>query len=329
MALSRYAENGVFAPAKIAGVLRTTRDEIAQTAGLGRDAMLRKDRIASQKTQKRLREMVEILNKIESRFGSDLIAYAWYRSEPLPGFSGQTAMQLVRAGRAADVLEYIDAVDAGVFCLTPIDRFTGFLYRALNPVYARDPLSGRGAQLYGGRFNPKGTPALYASLSPMTALREANQVGTLQPTTLVAYDADIRPVFDTRDTGSLAGFDMTPRDLASVAWRDEMMTNGESETQKFARRLIAAGYAALLVPSFARGALSTDLNLVLWRWGDAAPTRLVLIDDEKRLSLSLPGGMSIAIAAPTVGYEFETAFGAAFKRVIGHLPQQFAKASAG
>ena len=115
MALSRYAENGVFAPAKIAGVLRTTRDEIAQTAGLGRDALLRKDRIASQKTQKRLREIVEILNKIESRFGSELIAYAWYRSEPLPGFSGQTAMQLVRAGRAADVLEYIDAVDAGVF----------------------------------------------------------------------------------------------------------------------------------------------------------------------------------------------------------------------
>ena len=41
--------------------------------------MLRKDRVTSQKTQKRL------------------------------------PMQLVRAGRAADVLEYIDAVDAGVF----------------------------------------------------------------------------------------------------------------------------------------------------------------------------------------------------------------------
>ena len=157
--------------------------------------------------------------------------------------------------------------------MTPIDRFAGFLYRALNPVYARDPLSGRGAQLYGGRFNPKGTPALYASLSPMTALREANQVGALQPTTLVAYEADVRPVFDTRDAGSLAGFGMSPKDLASVAWRDEMIANGESETQTFARRLIAAGYAALLVPSFARGAAPTDLNLVLWRWGDAAPTQ--------------------------------------------------------
>ena len=30
------------------------------------------------------------------------------------GFSGQTAMQLVRAGRAAEVLDYIDAVDAGI-----------------------------------------------------------------------------------------------------------------------------------------------------------------------------------------------------------------------
>ncbi|MBB6014070.1 RES domain-containing protein, partial [Aquamicrobium lusatiense] len=27
-----------------------------------------------------------------------------------------------------------------------------------------------------------------------------------------------------------------------------------------------------------------DLNLVLWRWGDAAPCRLTLIDDEGRLS---------------------------------------------
>ena len=58
--------------------------------------------------------MVEIVNKVEPRFGSALIAYAWFRSEPLPGFGGQTAMQLVRAGHADWVLEYIDAVDAGI-----------------------------------------------------------------------------------------------------------------------------------------------------------------------------------------------------------------------
>ena len=69
----------------------------------------------SDKTQRRLREMVEIINKVEPRFGSAMMAYAWYRSEPLPGFSGLTAMQLVRSGRADDVLEYVDAVDAGVY----------------------------------------------------------------------------------------------------------------------------------------------------------------------------------------------------------------------
>lgn len=68
----------------------------------------------SGRTQRRLREVVEIINKVEPRFGSALISYAWYRSEPLPGFSGQTAMQLVRGGRAEDVLDYIDAVDAAV-----------------------------------------------------------------------------------------------------------------------------------------------------------------------------------------------------------------------
>ncbi len=58
--------------------------------------------------------MIEIVNKVEPRFGSALMAYARYRSEPLPGFSGLTAMHLVRNGRADEVLDYIDAVDAGV-----------------------------------------------------------------------------------------------------------------------------------------------------------------------------------------------------------------------
>ncbi|WP_027170104.1 MbcA/ParS/Xre antitoxin family protein [Mesorhizobium sp. WSM3224] len=114
MGLTQYADNGVFAPRRIAEALRTTSEEIARTAGLGKDAIQRKDRVRSDKTQRRLREMIEVINKVEPRFGSALMAYAWYRSEPLPGFSGQTAMQLVRSGRADDVLDYIDAVDAGV-----------------------------------------------------------------------------------------------------------------------------------------------------------------------------------------------------------------------
>ncbi len=114
MGLVQYSDNGFFAPRKIADAFRTTSAEVAHTAGLGKDAVQRKDRVRSDKTQRRLREMVEVINKVEPRFGSTLMAYAWYRSEPLPGFSGQTAMQLVRGGRGEEVLEYVDGVDAGV-----------------------------------------------------------------------------------------------------------------------------------------------------------------------------------------------------------------------
>lgn len=114
MSLARYAEGGLFAPRRIAEAFHTTSEDVARTLGLGKDAIQRRDRIRSEKTQRRLREMVEVINKVEQRFGSALMAYAWYRSEPLAGFAGQTAMQLVRAGRSHDVLDYIDAVDAGV-----------------------------------------------------------------------------------------------------------------------------------------------------------------------------------------------------------------------
>ena len=114
MQFSKLAEAGQFEPKRIASVLRTSAAEIAMTVGLGKDALQRRKRIESAKTQRRLRELVEVLNKVEPRFGSELMAYARFRSEPLSGFGGRTAMRLVQEGKAQQVLDYIDAVDAGV-----------------------------------------------------------------------------------------------------------------------------------------------------------------------------------------------------------------------
>ena len=76
----------VFSPARVAGALRTTKAEIADTLGLSRDALSRTARIRAPKTQTRLREMVEILRRVEDHTGSPpLVAYAWLRSEALPG----------------------------------------------------------------------------------------------------------------------------------------------------------------------------------------------------------------------------------------------------
>ena len=160
-------------------------------------------------------------------------------------------------------------------------RFSGLLYRALNPVYAGKPLSGEGAACYGGRFNRVGQPALYTSLAPETALREANQVGTLQPTTLVCYRADVGPLLDGRDEVALATFELTPSQLADPNWRDDMLSQRTVATHDLADFAIADGYSGILVPSYARGSPPYAVNLVLWEWDG----RLELVDTDNRLGL--------------------------------------------
>lgn len=160
--------------------------------------------------------------------------------------------------------------------------YQGPLYRALNPVYAREPLSGYGAARYGGRFNTPGTPALYTALDPTTALREANQAGSLQPTVLVSYRADLGPVFDSRDVQALAPYDMTPALMQAPDWRAAMLDGRPVPTQIFSNALVRDGFAGLLVRSFAKGADADALNIVLWRWTGTA-CALAVVDDENRL----------------------------------------------
>ena len=107
-------ETQAFSPDRVAAALRTTKAEIAGTLGLGRDALSRQARIQARKTQTRLREMLEILNRVETHSGySGLMAYAWFRSETLPGFAGKTPGQLVREGKARYVHAYLDDLMAG------------------------------------------------------------------------------------------------------------------------------------------------------------------------------------------------------------------------
>jgi RES domain-containing protein len=163
-------------------------------------------------------------------------------------------------------------------------RLQAVVYRALNPVWVGDPLSGEGAKRYGGRFNLKGMAALYCTLDPVTAVREVSQIGQpLQPTILVSFHADIDPVFDATDPVALAGQGLTPEALAMNDWRTHMAEGRDAPTQRFARRLFQAGYAGMLAPSYARLAPAQARNLILWRW---TPQTLRLIDDDRRLPLS-------------------------------------------
>ncbi len=113
MQLQKLVEDMVFSPTLVADELRTTKSEIAKTLGLGKDAFTRRSRIRARKSQVRLRQMLEIMNRVEVEMGSPLAAYAWFRSARLPGFGGATPDLLMREGKAEYVYAYLDRVAAG------------------------------------------------------------------------------------------------------------------------------------------------------------------------------------------------------------------------
>ncbi len=145
-------------------------------------------------------------------------------------------------------------------------------------------MSGEGARRHGGRFNRRGVSALYTSLAPLTAIREAEPLGRpMQPLTLCAYEVDAEPVFDATDERERRSLGVSDSDLACSTWEADMLAGALPASQALADRLIAAGYTGMQVRSFAVGAGDGDLNLVMWRWGEDPPARIVLIDDEGRL----------------------------------------------
>lgn len=113
MEIQTFIEDGVFSPKLISASLLTTKSEIAKTLGLAQDVFSRAERLRAHKTQTRLREMLEILIRANQFTDSFLAAYAWYRTEPIVGFGGDTASSLVREGHADYVHEYFDRKQAG------------------------------------------------------------------------------------------------------------------------------------------------------------------------------------------------------------------------
>ena len=165
-------------------------------------------------------------------------------------------------------------------------RLTGTVYRAHNPRWAFAPTSGEGAARYGGRFNPQGVPALYTSRRMETTWLEAQQgfAFKAQPLTICAYAVDCAEVEDLTDAATRAALSVSEADLA-CPWEDLAARGREPPSWTLSRRLIAAGTAAIVVPSFAPGAGAADRNVVFWRWSATAdaPCRVAVIDDEGRL----------------------------------------------
>jgi RES domain-containing protein len=164
-------------------------------------------------------------------------------------------------------------------------RFQGWAYRTHDPRWSFKPLSGDGAAVHGGRFNPKGTPALYLSLDPMTAIKEAAQgfAHKFEPYVLCAYEIDCENVIALRDDAERKAAKVDIDDLA-CPWFAEAAAGRQPASWRLARKLIVDGAAGLLAPSFARGAApQVDINLVLWRWNGSLPHKVAVFDPSGRL----------------------------------------------
>lgn len=97
----------------VAEVFSMSRAQLADTAGLAREALQKASRRDGPKAQTRVREMLEIINLVQGWAGGPAQAMAWYRAEPIPAFGGRTAEALVKSGNATAVRDYVDHLATG------------------------------------------------------------------------------------------------------------------------------------------------------------------------------------------------------------------------
>lgn len=95
--------------------LGVTKAEFARAAGLTRDSISRTNRLESKATQRRLRDVVEILFRLIPWAGSFPQAFAWYRANAIPSFGHLTPEELVQDGHIDAVKAYLTDMALGAY----------------------------------------------------------------------------------------------------------------------------------------------------------------------------------------------------------------------
>jgi uncharacterized protein (DUF2384 family) len=103
---------GTISPARVAAALRVTQSQLARIANVHRNTLARSPN--SPAVQERLGAVARIVSEAAELMGGDMPrAIVWFRHQPLAGFDGETAAELVAEGHADAVLAHLDVLREG------------------------------------------------------------------------------------------------------------------------------------------------------------------------------------------------------------------------
>lgn len=98
---------------QVAEALGVTLTELAALAGVARNTLTA--RTAARRVDEALSPIVRIVAMAAEMAGDESRAAIWFKHQPIPGWAGLTAYDLVRERKADKVLAYLEAVRSGVY----------------------------------------------------------------------------------------------------------------------------------------------------------------------------------------------------------------------
>jgi hypothetical protein len=98
---------------RVADGLGVTLSELARLAGIARNTLTAKS--SARKVDQALSPVVRIIAMASEMTGDEQRAVIWFKHQPIPGWAGKTAYDLVGEGKADKVLAYLEAVRSGVY----------------------------------------------------------------------------------------------------------------------------------------------------------------------------------------------------------------------
>lgn len=156
------------------------------------------------------------------------------------------------------------------------------LWRAYVPRWAHAPLSGEGAARFGGRWNPVGSPTIYAARELSTAWAEYNQGFVQHPALIAQLMLEDARLADLTDATLLKEQGISER-IHLCEWRADIDAGRVPETYAVRETLLARGFNGVIYPSF----MSPGGTCVaLWQWNGEDKPKLTVTDPDERLPKS-------------------------------------------